>query len=687
MEKRDRQELIFNLITEIDDFKHLSTKMYVTFIDFADAFGSVSHEFIFESLEKLNIPETYLIIIKDLYNHSCFQVIGRTNLSKIFYIIRGTKTGDPLSAIIFIIVIDCIFKPMVSVALVNQNIENEKMLNPLPVQGFADDIAMVTHDERTLHQMISVSEPIMLRANLDVKASKCAVLYGRRSGNNWYTGKRDKKPNVVVQNKNIKVLKRDDSYEYLGKLITINGDDSKQVDEIIDTYKEQVEKVCQCMLPLSFKVCALNNMALAKVLHFFCNTRFQDKLLVEIDKFLTNKVRDLFNLYQSTTRDVIYLSRLHGGIGVKQFSTTYYCTRVSFIVKMLNHNEETFKNIARESLKLDMKKRCIKTSNSDNNFLGFEVNHDGFLVSETNFGCKTEWMELNRYCKKLNVKLQWLDDRAIVIFNNKPCNASNLNKALFEYALSQLKLHAGTLSLQGAFLQIQYIDEKISNTIHYNWKLNDYLLIFCVKARLNILPTNFTCYIWNRDNNPRCPFCNHSTESIAHLLNGCHREFGNFYSKRHNRIVNHLYDELKLVDRRYKTYNNKNIETILPEHREMLVLCNCRKPDIVRYDPVTRNIEIIEITICYDLYFDQARNGKYEKYVPLVNILENLGFNVKMYVLCFGSLGNVTKECSKTVRKLYKIRSKAKSILKWCSISIIIGANYIWRNRVKKLLM
>ena len=36
---------------------------------------------------------------------------------------------------------------MISVALVTQNIENEKMLNPLPVQGFADDIAIVTHDE------------------------------------------------------------------------------------------------------------------------------------------------------------------------------------------------------------------------------------------------------------------------------------------------------------------------------------------------------------------------------------------------------------------------------------------------------------------------------------------------------------------------------------------------------------
>ena len=147
-------------------------------------------------------------------------------------------------------------------------------------------------------------------------------------------------------------------------------------------------------------------------------------------------------------------------------------------------------------------------------------------------------MELNRYCNKLNVKLQWMNNLARIIFNNKPGHSNNLNKALFEYSKSQLKAHAASLSMQGAFLQIQNIDEKISNTIHYNWKLNDKLLIFCDKTRLNILPTNCILYIWNRDSKLRCQFCNHCTESMAYLLNRCHAEFGNFYSKRHNRIVN-----------------------------------------------------------------------------------------------------------------------------------------------------
>ena len=154
LEKRDRQELIFNLITEIDDLKHLSTKMYVTFIDFAGAFSSVSHGFIFDSLQRFNITErpAYAFLLS---GHSQNKII-KTTLHHTRY-----KIGDPLSAIIFIIVIDCIFKPMISVALVTQNIENEKMLNPLPVQVFADDIAIVKHDERSLHEMINVSELIM----------------------------------------------------------------------------------------------------------------------------------------------------------------------------------------------------------------------------------------------------------------------------------------------------------------------------------------------------------------------------------------------------------------------------------------------------------------------------------------------------------------------------------------------
>ena len=100
-------------------------------------------------------------------------------------------------------------------------------------------------------------------------------------------------------------------------------------------------------------------MALWKVLHFFSNTRFQDNVITDVDNYLADTVRSLFMLYKSTTRDGIFLSRSHGGISVKLFSSVYYCTRVSFTVKMLNHDVENFRNITRSSLDLDMRNRVF----------------------------------------------------------------------------------------------------------------------------------------------------------------------------------------------------------------------------------------------------------------------------------------------------------------------------------------
>ena len=117
------------------------------------------------------------------------------------------------------------------------------------------------------------------------------------------------------------------------------------------------------------------------MLHFFSNTRFQDNVITDVDNFLT-----LFMLYKSTTRDVIFLSRSHGGIAVKLFLSVYYCTKASFIVKMLNHDVENFRNIIRSSLDFGHEKRGISELNeNNNNFLGYEVNDEGFLVSRTKF--------------------------------------------------------------------------------------------------------------------------------------------------------------------------------------------------------------------------------------------------------------------------------------------------------------
>ena len=86
---------------------------------------------------------------------------------------------------------------------------------------------------------------------------------------------------------------------------------------------------------------------------------------------------------------------------------------------------------------------------------------------------------------------------AYVLLNGE-YHKGNVKKVLYDHILVKRVAKAKTLNMQGNFLSLEGVNNKISNTILYNWDIDDDLVQFCVKARLNIIPTNFNIFIWNR---------------------------------------------------------------------------------------------------------------------------------------------------------------------------------------------
>ena len=75
-------------------------------------------------------------------------------MSKEFALPVGTETGDPLSAVLFIIVLDNSLKEVHHFAIINQNIQDEKKISPFLVLGFADDIALINYFEKVIKLML-----------------------------------------------------------------------------------------------------------------------------------------------------------------------------------------------------------------------------------------------------------------------------------------------------------------------------------------------------------------------------------------------------------------------------------------------------------------------------------------------------------------------------------------------------
>ena len=76
------------------------------------------------------------------------------------------------------------------------------------------DIVLSSYNIEVIYSMILESGPIMLRAGLEVKPTKCAVFHDRRSGNNWYKGRNDNLPEARIQENNIQLCRRDANYKY-----------------------------------------------------------------------------------------------------------------------------------------------------------------------------------------------------------------------------------------------------------------------------------------------------------------------------------------------------------------------------------------------------------------------------------------------------------------------------------------
>ena len=279
----------------------------------------------------------------------------------------------------------------------------------------------------------------------------------------------------------------------------MSGEDSAQVEQFIKTYLDLVKKISDSSLPLALKASALNNMALAKILHHFYNSRLSEEQLEDIDKSVTKTVREMYALYTTTTNLVIYLPREYGGIGVKRVSDVYRTTRLAFLVKMLNHDVPQFRNMARESLRLDMVKRGVPLSENSDNFLGYDLNANGFLNARTRFGCQSDWPDILRYARKLGVKMIFRNGKAEITHNDLTLDETpKLQNRLFRITIDRDLQKSKELSIQGPFLGLNDIQIKASHSILYNWNISDDLVRFAIKARLSLLPTNFTTHIWNR---------------------------------------------------------------------------------------------------------------------------------------------------------------------------------------------
>ena len=249
----------------------------------------------------------------------------------------------------------------------------------------------------------------------------------------------------------------------------------------------------------------------------------------------------------------------------------------------------------------------------------------------------------------------------------------------------QQQQHWTGLKLQGKLACLPDANHTVSHSIFKNYAVDEDIITFTAKARLQVLPTRLNLSLWYPNTFP--PHCLHHdhapvTETLSHILNGCYVYKG-MYIARHDRIVDLLAKDIgSYVPSSAKMYKHSRVSTAMFMHNnedEASSDVTANSPNIGAED--SREVTILEVACTFDHSLEEAFLTKVLKYQRLKEAIIQLGYKCKLLVFIFGSLGNVHKSVVRGLQIAGMPKSRAKALAKFCSVSVIIGSRHIWRRR------
>lgn len=134
----------------IDYFEQNEQEGAILFLDFQKAFDTVSHQFLENVLVKFNFGKSFIRWVQIMYNkaESCVSNNGWT--SRPFHIQKGIRQGCPLSALLFLLVVEVLASSIRKDAHEGLSIKVNNEIKNIHISQLADDTTLFLKDEKSV---------------------------------------------------------------------------------------------------------------------------------------------------------------------------------------------------------------------------------------------------------------------------------------------------------------------------------------------------------------------------------------------------------------------------------------------------------------------------------------------------------------------------------------------------------
>jgi Reverse transcriptase (RNA-dependent DNA polymerase)/zinc-binding in reverse transcriptase len=606
------------------DAKHAQRALTVVLLDLRNAFGSVHHELIRESLKYHHLPNSFLEIFNSIYSNSYISIAVNKEWTDPVRVDRGVLQGDPSSPILFNLCFNSLMVTLKQPEYTSLGYYSKSMNKSIARSWlqFADDAAIVASSVKNAQCLLNLFQAWCHWSGLEVRHDKCAAFAMLKRDNKY----QQILPALNVCSKSIPQVQLGGEFRYLGRNFNFESKSHAMQKQVADKLSNMLLVTARLKISVQLKLRIFSQYIQSQMISDLKIYDFTPTWVEQtLDSMCIKYIRDWLELpISACVSEVLILPKNQGGFGISSF-------------KLL-------------SQKMRLIKRHALWTSPDKELR--------LIASDTvQANCKVdEYIAAN-------------------------ADVSKAKKAQKESAVQEASQHLINLQCQGAAFKEVHASICKSNISVWSKVLETLpasRLIFARKAISQVLPTASNLVRWKRSTDPLCHLCSSGVpQTNKHVLSNCSSEVALLrYTKRHDDVLRIIVTWIKSVlPIGYKLHADLNYVDCMPISD---LFQNCR-PDIAIC--IQNEIVVLELTVCHETNLAKSRDYKMVKYSDLSDLCSASVSQSKVLlstceVSTLGFISDISKFCKACHIPKFPADVK-KSIIK----SVISNSYSIYCNR------
>ncbi|KAH0813902.1 hypothetical protein GEV33_008889 [Tenebrio molitor] len=292
-------------------------------LDLRKAFDSVSHHSIAQALSSFGVPAYLADYVRATFRDASTTVFVAGRVAGSVEVRRGVRQGDPLSPMLFNMVVDELLDLLRARGFGAEVAAGERC----PGMAFADDFVLLADNRRDLQGALDVSEAFFQRRGMSLNPSKSRVLVKRKYGGVLLP---DRDPELRVCRSVIPAVDDMNPFKYLGFLVGTSG----VTRPCLSNYPVWMSRLMTLPLKPLQRMNLLRTHLLPRLFHGLQNNKISAANLKSIDRVTRHYVKRIAHLHLHTSDALIHAPLQEGGLGITELRVAIPYMFRSRIVKL-----------------------------------------------------------------------------------------------------------------------------------------------------------------------------------------------------------------------------------------------------------------------------------------------------------------------------------------------------------------